>query len=325
MNDEFSRVILIDKPAGMSSFGVVARVRRKLTDEKLAILRAKNPATTRKSARLKVGHCGTLDPFATGLLIVLTGENTKRAPDFSGRDKVYFAKFRLGETSSTGDPEGEISAVNFARKIPTRDEIEHKICSEFTGGIMQIPPLFSAIKIDGKRAYQLARAHENSAKLREKSDEKNDEKFAKSDEKNRVENANFAQNSVTKNCENLENWRAKNDENSAKISRENCENSDEKFAEISAKFAREKAREVTIFSWDIVDFSWPILTSRIHVSSGTYVRSLAEDLGKSLGVGGFCEELRREKTADFDVKNAQTLAEFLGENDENFARENPQN
>ena len=251
MNDDFSRVILIDKPAGMSSFGVVARARRKLSDEKFAKLRAENPAATRKMARVKVGHCGTLDPFATGLLIIVSGKNTKRAQDFAKKDKVYFAKFRLGETSTTGDPEGETAPVNFSREMPTRAEIEHKIESEFSGEITQIPPLYSAIKIGGQKAYNVARQAEKT-----------------------------------------------HDEDNKKL------------ADFRAKFEREKARQITVFSWEIVDYAWPILTSRIRVSSGTYIRSLAEDLGKSLGVGAFCSELRREKIADFDVKNAQILSQF---------------
>src|SRR6266536_4010390 len=88
-------VILIDKPTGMTSFGVVARVRRRLSEQ--------------VGKKVKVGHTGTLDPFATGLMIIVTGKECKNAGEYSKLDKVYEATFRLGEVSSTGDPEGEIT------------------------------------------------------------------------------------------------------------------------------------------------------------------------------------------------------------------------
>lgn len=133
-------IILIDKPAEMTSFGVVARVRRVLT--------------TAAQKKVKVGHTGTLDPFATGLMILVIGKECKNASTYSKLDKVYEATFRLGQTSTTGDPEGELT--NVSDKQPTQEEIETAL-SQFTGDIMQRPPIFSAIKIDGQRAYKLAR------------------------------------------------------------------------------------------------------------------------------------------------------------------------
>ncbi|MCG5079580.1 tRNA pseudouridine(55) synthase TruB, partial [Candidatus Saccharibacteria bacterium] len=135
------QIILIDKPAGISSFGVVAVVRRYLT--RLI------------GRRVKVGHCGTLDPFATGLLILVSGRNTRRAGEFSGLDKVYQATIRLGARSTTGDPEGEITESH--SKPPSLERIR-EVLSQFTGQIQQVPPSYSAIKVHGKRAYQLARA-----------------------------------------------------------------------------------------------------------------------------------------------------------------------
>jgi len=140
MNDG---IILIDKPANMTSFGVVARVRRVLTNQ--------------AGKKVKVGHTGTLDPFATGLMIIVTGKECKNAGHYTKLDKVYEATFRLGQTSTTGDPEGEVTEVS--SKVPTRDEIE-AVLENFRGDIMQRPPIFSAIKINGRRAYALARSGE---------------------------------------------------------------------------------------------------------------------------------------------------------------------
>ena len=134
-------VILVDKPAGMTSFGVVARVRRVLSRQ--------------LGKKAKVGHTGTLDPFATGLMILVTGNECKNAGDYSKLDKVYEATVKLGQNSTTGDPEGEISVVSDV--IPAEDEIK-KVLKNFIGDITQTPPIYSAIKIDGQRAYKLARA-----------------------------------------------------------------------------------------------------------------------------------------------------------------------
>lgn len=213
--------ILIDKPAGITSFGVVARVRRVLK-QKLG------------KKKIKVGHTGTLDPFATGLLVLLYGKETKNAMNLTKLDKVYEAEFTLGQISSTGDPEGEISdCSNF--KIPTLKQIQNEINRNFLGKIEQTPPAFSAIKIDGQRAYDLARK--------------------------------------------------------------------------GADFKIPK-RTVEIFSFEILDYNFPTLKVRTHVSSGTYIRSLAEDLGDKLGCGAFCSKLRRIKIADFNISNAIELKDL---------------
>lgn len=143
MENSFEKIILIDKPAGISSFGVVARVRRKLRDE--------------QGRKIKVGHTGTLDPFATGLLILLAGKATKKSDEFLKKDKEYEATVFLGKTSSTGDIEGEIKDVS--EKIPTLEEVE-AACEKLTGEIEQTVPAFSAVKINGERAYKLARKGE---------------------------------------------------------------------------------------------------------------------------------------------------------------------
>ena len=203
-------IIFVDKPAGMSSFGAVARVRRLLSE--------------REGHRVKVGHTGTLDPFATGLLILLAGKATKRAPELTKLDKVYEATIRLGAKSSTGDPEGEIEITDEKPAI-SREQIE-QILPQFIGEIEQVPPAFSAIKINGQRAYKLARA---------------------------------------------------------------------------GKEVEMPKRKVQIFSMDIVEYDSPFLKIRTHVGSGTYIRTLAEDLGDALGCGAYTTELRRTNIADYDI------------------------
>ncbi|MDO4612006.1 MAG: tRNA pseudouridine(55) synthase TruB [Candidatus Saccharibacteria bacterium] len=206
------RIILVDKPAGISSFGVVARVRRKLSEE--------------FGHKVKVGHTGTLDPFATGLLILLSGKMTKKSNDFLKQDKVYEATLKLGETSTTGDPEGEIEKVS--DKIPTKIEIETCLKS-FLGEIEQTVPKFSAVKINGRRAYELARKGQDF---------------------------------------------------------------------------KTPTRPVTIYDIKIINYNYPTLKIEAHVSSGTYIRTLAEDIGKKLGTGAYLTALRRTKISNFDVKDA---------------------
>lgn len=202
-------IIFVDKPAGMTSFGAVARVRRVLSE--------------REGRKVKVGHTGTLDPFATGLLILLAGKATKQAPTLTKLDKEYEATICLGSTSTTGDTEGEITETGIA--VPARAEID-KVLAQFVGKIEQRPPAFSAIKINGQRAYKLARA---------------------------------------------------------------------------GKEVEMPTRTVEIYSLDVIDYSEPILKIRTHVSSGTYIRTLAEDIGKALGCGAYCKELRRTKIANYDI------------------------
>jgi tRNA pseudouridine55 synthase len=211
-------IILIDKPAEMTSFGVVARVRRVLTQA--------------AQKKVKVGHTGTLDPFATGLMILVVGKECKNAGQYSKLDKVYEATFHLGQTSTTGDPEGELTTVSGS--MPTRTEIEDTL-RKFQGEIMQRPPIFSAIKIDGKRAYKLARDGEE--------------------------------------------------------------------IEIPE-------RPVTIHSLELLDYTYPELKIRTHVSSGTYIRSLCVDIGAMLGTGAYCTVLRRLSINKWSVEDARTLSDL---------------
>lgn len=215
-------VLLFDKPAGMTSFGVVARVRRVLSQQ--------------LGKKAKVGHTGTLDPFATGLMIIVTGKECRNAMSYSKLDKVYEATFRLGQTSSTGDPEGELTNISDLR--PSKEAVEAAL-AQFRGEIKQRPPIFSAIKINGRRAYDMARKGET--------------------------------------------------------------------VEIPE-------RQVTVFSLELLDYSYPDVRIRTHVSSGTYIRSLAVDIGAVLGTGAYCAELRRTKVAEYDVLEALDLEEFMNNN-----------
>lgn len=132
-------VILADKPPGISSHAVVAQVRRRLGGPR------KGPG------RLRVGHAGTLDPFATGLLVVLVGRATRAQRFFMGLEKEYLAEARFGWTSTTGDPEGELVETG---RMPAEP------LALPTGTLLQRPPAYSAVKVAGKRAYALARAGE---------------------------------------------------------------------------------------------------------------------------------------------------------------------
>lgn len=135
------QILLIDKPKGWTSFDVVGKIRSELRKQ--------------TGQKVKVGHAGTLDPLATGLLIVLVGKFTKQQDSFMKQDKVYEVEMKLGQTSTTADEEGEKTDVSAMR--PSEQEI-YESMESFVGTISQIPPAYSAIKINGQRAYKLARA-----------------------------------------------------------------------------------------------------------------------------------------------------------------------
>ena len=251
MEDE---ILLIDKPAGWTSFDVVAKIRGKIRAEYVA----KDEKPTKR--QLKVGHAGTLDPFATGLLIILLGDATKKAGEFLKLDKTYEFTAKLGEVSSTGDPEGEtleyekwnmeyggktdasgqkrndkrqvlgkgVADVE-SGEVPTKDAVLN-VLERFTGEITQIPPKYSAIKIDGKRAYKLAR---------------------------------------------------------------------------EGKAFEVPSRQVTVYRLQITEYNYPYLKCVCDVSSGTYIRTLVEDIGKALNTGAYCQELRRTRIGGYQIGYAQ--------------------
>lgn len=135
-NNDLSGILLIDKPSGITSFKVVSVIRKQLQVK-------------------KVGHCGTLDPLATGLMIVLVGKATKQQDSFMKKDKVYYAKIKLGIKTDTGDLEGKIVSTSDFSNI-TIDKIK-EVCNSFLGEIEQEPPMYSALKVNGRKLYELAR------------------------------------------------------------------------------------------------------------------------------------------------------------------------
>jgi tRNA pseudouridine55 synthase len=217
MNED--SVLLIDKPAGITSFGVVARVRRVLSQQ--------------LGKKAKVGHTGTLDPFATGLMIIVTGKECRNAGDYSKLDKEYEAAITLGVMSTTGDPEGELTQIS--TDVPTLDAVQAAL-QQFTGEITQRPPIYSAIKINGRRAYDLARKGE---------------------------------------------------------------------------VFEMPERQVTVFSLDLIEYTYPVIKIRVHVSSGTYIRTLAQDIGAVLETGAYCSQLRRTKVAEYKITEALVLDDLI--------------
>lgn len=205
-------IYLINKPRGRSSFSMVAQVRR-------------------LSGIKKVGHAGTLDPEAEGLLIVLVGkEYTKRSDEYLKLDKTYEFSLKLGEISDTGDEEGTKTVVSSKR--PTKKAILEAI-GGFQGEISQVPPQYSAIKVNGVRAYKAARRGEKVAI---------------------------------------------------------------------------QPRKVTIYTLKLLNYSYPYISLVADVSSGTYIRSLGEDIGNTLGVGAYCTDIKRTKIGKDDLKDAILLA-----------------
>jgi tRNA pseudouridine55 synthase len=206
-------VILVDKPYKWTSFDAVNHIKISL--------------------RAKIGHCGTLDPLATGLLICCSGEMTKQISQYQQLPKEYTGIIHLGATTATYDKESEPENI-----LPFEHVTEQQIndaVAKLTGEIMQVPPIHSAIKRDGKRSYDLARAG----------------------------------------------------------------------VEVILE-----ARPVTISEFELTSVSLPEVHFRVVCSTGTYIRSLANDFGQLLGCGGYLQELRRTKIGNFDVKDALTPLEW---------------
>lgn len=180
--------------------------------------------------RIKVGHAGTLDPMATGLLVVMVGKSTRLCNALMAHRKQYETTIDLLHTSTTDDAEGTMTPVLVVQP-PTREQVQ-AILSRFTGEIDQVPPAFSAIHVGGQRAYHLAR---------------------------------------------------------------------EGKAPVLA------ARKVVVYSIELLEYQWPTLTLRIDCGKGTYIRSLARDIGAALAVGGMLTGLRRTQSGDYSINQAKTL------------------
>lgn len=218
-------ILCVDKPRGWTSFDVVAKVR--------GIIRAQMRQQNPDIKRIKVGHTGTLDPAATGLLVLCVGKATKLVPQFTKLDKTYDVEFTLGVTSSTDDSEGILEKIHDA--IPPSETTVKTTLNSFLGEQEQVPPQYSAIKVNGRRAYESAR---------------------------------------------------------------------------KGQAVELKPRLVTIYEISNYTYSWPIVHCTIRVSSGTYIRSIARDLGDRLGVGAYMSALRRLNVGQFDVMDAMSLDSF---------------
>lgn len=207
--------ILIDKPSGITSHDAVDRLRR-ITGVR------------------KIGHAGTLDPFATGLLIMAIGRDaTKQISTFVKMDKEYVAELRFGAETDTYDREGKI--VKQYDTAPVTEERVRESLQRFVGPQLQIPPMYSAKKINGQKLYELAR-------------------------------------------QNIEVERA--------------------------------PVPIELFELELLEYAWPSLTIRVHCSSGTYIRSIAFDLGRLLNCGAYLQELRRTKIGEQSIEQAISLAEL---------------
>jgi len=209
------QVVLIDKPLEWTSFDVVKKIRN--------LIRIK-----------KVGHAGTLDPLATGLLILCTGKKTKSIESFMAEEKEYTGTFTIGQTTPTYDLESEPTHPVDITHITDQDLEETR--KKFVGSIEQTPPMHSAVKVDGKRLYELARKGESIAR---------------------------------------------------------------------------KTRNVIISEFELTKVDLPIIEFRVVCSKGTYIRSLANDFGKQLGVGAHLSSLRRTRIGDFNVNKSYNLEELV--------------
>jgi tRNA pseudouridine55 synthase len=229
-NTLLAGIIPIDKPIGPTSMGVCRRVRW--------LLRKGLEGSGVPARSLKVGHAGTLDPMATGLVLVLVGNATRLCERLMHAPKRYLAEVDLAHTSESDDLEKAPQPAEIAA-IPSLADLR-AACDRFTGTIMQSPPAHSAIKVDGARAYTIARTGADLAM---------------------------------------------------------------------------PARPVRIDACEIVSYDWPIAVLDVRCGRGTYIRSLARDLGRSLGVGGMLRGLRRTEVGMFHVEHAlrfDTLPEPMG-------------
>ncbi|HTH71761.1 MAG TPA: tRNA pseudouridine(55) synthase TruB [Candidatus Pristimantibacillus sp.] len=219
-------ILLVDKPAGWTSFDVVNKIRRMVEASGLS-------NTNRK--RFPVGHTGTLDPLATGLLVLMLGTYTKKVPEYTKMDKTYEVTMRFGQTSTTGDEEGEKTFVSDVK--PSKEEV-HIALARFEGDIMQTPPAFSAIKINGQRAYKLAR---------------------------------------------------------------------------EGKQPELQPRPAHVERMILTKYEYPDAHFAAHVSSGTYIRSLVEDMGEYIGCGAYMAALRRTRVGAFQLENAMSMDDLSPE------------
>lgn len=211
---EEGKVLLINKPLQWTSFDAVRKIRN--------LIRIK-----------KVGHAGTLDPLATGLLIICTGRFTKKINEYMAKEKEYTGTFTLGATTPTYDLESE--PENFKSTDGINVELLKSTTEKFMGEIMQVPPAHSAIKVDGKRVYELAR---------------------------------------------------------------------------KGKEVKLEPRKITIKEFEITKVEMPVVHFKVVCSTGTYIRSLANDFGAALGCGAYLSSLCRTRIGSFLLDEAMSIEGF---------------
>jgi tRNA pseudouridine55 synthase len=207
-------ILNINKPQGWTSFDVIKKIR--------SICKIK-----------KLGHAGTLDPFATGVLIICIGKATKKINELTALDKEYIGEIELGISTDTLDVTGKVLSKKEIPKI-LKEEFE-EICKKFIGEIEQIPPMYSAKRINGKRLYNLAR---------------------------------------------------------------------------KGIVVERKTKKVTIYNIKVVDFNLPIIKLKVSCSKGTYVRTLADDIGNTIGCGAYLKSLVRTKAGQFKIEDSLNIENF---------------
>ena len=211
---EEGQMLLIDKPFKWTSFDVIRKVRQ--------LIKIK-----------KVGHAGTLDPLATGLLIVCTGKQTKKINEYMSKEKEYTGTITIGASTATFDLESQPENLSGYQSLKEEDIIE--ATRRFTGEILQVPPIYSAIKQEGKRVYELAR---------------------------------------------------------------------------KGLDVKMEPRKVFIKEFSITKINLPVLSFRVVCSTGTYIRSLANDLGEALGCGGYLSSLCRTRIGEFELSRALSIQQL---------------
>jgi tRNA pseudouridine55 synthase len=211
------QVLLINKPLEWTSFDAVRKIRNTIKIK-------------------KVGHAGTLDPLATGLLIICTGKFTKKINEYMAQEKEYTGTFTLGATTPTYDLESE--PENFKPVDAITESLVHETTKQFTGEILQVPPAHSAIKVNGKRVYELAR---------------------------------------------------------------------------QGKEVKLEPRRIEIKQFEITTIEIPVIGFRVVCSTGTYIRSLANDFGAAPGCGAYLSSLCRTRIGDYKLDEAKTIDEFIAE------------
>ena len=279
-------VLPIDKPRQWTSFQAVNKI--KAVVRNTYGHRDQSGAKADPSGGLKkfkIGHAGTLDPLATGLLLVCIGKATKTIPQLQDGDKVYTGTFVLGATTPCYDLERPIDSYYPYEHI-TPALLEQTL-PQFTGTIMQVPPMFSAVKIDGQRAYEYARLDDPTVTIQPKP----------------VNIYGFEITAFRKGAENGE-WRVESGERRTESGERRTENNlgavaHSQLSTLNSQLYRNPLGEVPAHL--------PQADFRIHCGKGTYIRSIARDLGLALGSGAFLSALRREQIGDYTVANALQL------------------